>query len=70
MGIYTVDKIIHIPHTGNSSEQMIPDRKNVAVVTVCMGLDIMMMKESVNPHKRRMSKVKEIYDIQERKTTV
>ena len=43
MGIYTVDKIIHILHTGNSSEYMIPDRKNVAIVAVCMGLDVMMM---------------------------
>ena len=43
MGIYAVDKVIHIFHTGSGSEYMIPDRKNIAIIAICMRLDIMMV---------------------------
>jgi hypothetical protein len=43
MSIDSVYKIIHIIYIGCCSESMIPDGKDVSVVTIRMRQDIMMM---------------------------
>ena len=43
MGIYAIDKIIHYPNRARRAEQVVPNRKYIAIIAICMRLDIMMV---------------------------